>query len=75
MLKRFFPLSYPKKTVLGSAAAYFLIYFIGSFIKGAVVYLTELDLIGGIFGLAITVYVFIGLLLLCLDHLKLHKKP
>ena len=74
MLKKLFPLSYPKKSVLLSVIGYFLVYFIGSLIKGTIVYLTDFDLAGGIVGLTSTVYVFAGFLVLCFDHLKLQKK-
>ena len=74
MLKYIFPLSYPKKSVLKSAIGYFLVYFFSSLTKGTLVYFfgegTTLGTLGGAVSLASTVYIFIGLLLLCFDHLK-----
>lgn len=78
MMKYIFPLSYPKKSVWSSVIGYFLIYFLSSLAKGISVYFFEkgsnLALLGGIISLASTVYIFIGLLLLCFDHLKLGNK-
>lgn len=74
MFRKLFPFSYPKKGVLSSALAYFGIYILGSLLKGTIVYLTDYDMVGGIVAILTTVYVFIGLILLCFDHLKLHKK-
>lgn len=78
MLKYIFPLSYPKKSVWRSAVGYFLVYFISSLVKGTLVYFggegSSLGNIGGIIALAATVYIFIGLLLLCFDHLKIGRK-
>ncbi len=74
MFRKLFPFSYPKGNVLFSALAYFGIYILGSLVKGTIVYLTDYDMVGGIVAVLTTVYVFIGLILLCFDHLKLHKK-
>ncbi|MBO5199797.1 MAG: hypothetical protein J6B93_00800 [Clostridia bacterium] len=74
MFRKLFPFSYPKGGVLPAALAYFGIYILGSLLKGTIVYLTEYDMVGGIVAVLTTVYVFIGLILLCFDHLKLHKK-
>lgn len=78
MLKYIFPLSYPKKSVLKSAIGYFLVYFLSSLLKGTLVYFfgedTTLGNLGGYIALFATVYIFIGLLLLCFDHLKIGRK-
>lgn len=78
MFKYIFPLSYPKKSVLKSAIGYFLVYFFSSLTKGTLVYFfgegTTLGTLGGAVSLASTVYIFIGLLLLCFDHLKIGRK-
>ena len=78
MLKYIFPLSYPKKSVLRSVIGYFLVYFLSSLLKGTLVYFfgegTTLGILGGYISLASTVYIFIGLLLLCFDHLKIGRK-
>ena len=79
MLKYIFPLSYPKKSVLKSAIGYFLVYFLSSLTKGTLIYffkdtIPALAKLGGYISLLSTVYIFIGLLLLCFDHLKLGKK-
>lgn len=78
MLKYIFPLSYPKKSVWRSAIGYFVIYFLSSLLKGTLVYFfgegTPLGNLGGYISLGATVYIFIGLLLLCFDHLKIGKK-
>lgn len=78
MLKYIFPLSYPKKSVFLSAIGYFLVYFLSSLTKGTLVYFfgskSTLGLVGGYISLFSTVYIFIGLLLLCFDHLKIGRK-
>ena len=79
MLKYIFPLSYPKKSVLKSAIGYFLVYFLSSLLKGTLIYffketIPALAMLGGYISLFSTVYIFIGLLLLCFDHLKMGKK-
>ena len=78
MLKYIFPLSYPKKGVMKSAIGYFLVYFLSSLAKGTLVYFfgktSTLGIIGGYISLVSTVYIFIGLLLLCFDHLKIGRK-
>ena len=78
MLKYIFPLSYPKKSVFLSAIGYFLVYFLTSLLKGTLIYFyganTVPALIGGYVSLFATVYIFIGLLLLCFDHLKIGRK-
>ena len=78
MLKYIFPLSYPKKSVFLSAIGYFLVYFLTSLLKGTLIYFyganTLPALIGGYISLFATVYIFIGLLLLCFDHLKIGRK-
>lgn len=78
MLKYIFPLSYPKKSVVNSAIGYFLVYFLSSLAKGALVYFfgasSVLGTLGGYISLLSTVYIFIGLLLLCFDHLKIGRK-
>ncbi len=78
MLKYIFPLSYPQKSVWLSAVGYFLIYFISCLAKGTLIYFcgegSKGGNIGGIIALAATVYIFIGLLLLCFDHLKIGRK-
>ena len=79
MLKYIFPLSYPKKSVLKSAIGYFLIYFLSSLAKGTLIEFFEESIpslanLGGYISLLSTVYIFIGLLLLCFDHLKIGKK-
>ena len=78
MLKYIFPLSYPKKSVMKSAIGYFLVYFLSSLTKGTLVYFfgktSALGIIGGYISLVSTVYIFIGLLLLCFDHLKIGRK-
>ncbi len=73
MLKKLFPLSYCGLKVSVSAILYFVIYFGGSLIKGTVDYFTDFDLAAGIFGMAVTVYVFIGLLLLSFRYLGIKK--
>ena len=78
MLKYIFPLSYPKKSVVKSAVGYFLVYFLSSLTKGTLVYFfgekTPLGYLGGYISLFATVYIFMGLLLLCFDHLKIGRK-
>ena len=78
MLKYIFPLSYPKKRVWLSSVGYFMVYFVASFIKGAMIYFfgaeTKLGALGGTISLLATVYIFIGLLLLCFDHFKIGRK-
>ena len=77
MLKYIFPLSYPKKSVWLSALGYFLVYLLSSLTKGTLVYFfgdSTLGLVGGYVSLISTVYIFIGLLLLCFDHLKIGRK-
>ena len=78
MLKYIFPLSYPKKSVMRSAVGYFAVYILSSLAKGTLVYFfgaeSRLGNLGGIISLAATVYIFIGLLLLCFDHLKIGRK-
>ncbi len=78
MLKYIFPLSYPKKSVLKSAIGYFLVYFLSSLTKGTLIYFfgenSTLGIVGGYISLISTVYIFIGLLLLCFDHLKIGRK-
>lgn len=78
MLKYIFPLSYPKKSVFKSAIGYFLVYFLSSLTKGTLVYFfgegSALGNLGGYISLLSTVYIFIGLLLLCFDHLKIGRK-
>ncbi len=78
MLKYIFPLSYPKKSVWLSAVGYFILYFASSLFKGTMIYFfgegTTLGNFGGIVALASTVYIFIGLLLLCFDHLQIGRK-
>ena len=74
MLKYIFPLSYPKKSIIRALLGYVLVYIVGSLAQGTIIYLTEFDRLGGIVGTLTTVYVFIGLILLAFDHLKLHKK-
>ncbi len=77
-MRKLFPLSYPKKGVGVSFVGYLVIYLLASLIKGILVYFggegTPVGLAGGIFALVATVYIFIGLMLLCFDFLKLHKK-
>ena len=78
MLKYIFPLSYPKKSVLRSAIGYFLVYFLSSLLNGTLVYFfgktSTFGIVGGYISLLSTVYIFIGLLLLCFDHLKIGRK-
>ena len=78
MLKYIFPLSYPKKSVWTSVIGHFVLYIVISLAKGTLVYFvgegSTLATIGGGIALAGTVYIFIGLLLLCFDHLKIRKK-
>lgn len=78
MLKYIFPLSYPKKSALSSAIGYFLVYFLSSLLKGTLVYFfgktSTFGIVGGYISLLSTVYIFIGLLLLCFDHLKIGRK-
>ena len=78
MLKYVFPLSYPKKSVWTSAIGYFLLYIVISLVKGTLLYFggegSNMATLGGVVALAGTVYIFIGLLLLCFDHLKISKK-
>lgn len=78
MLKYIFPLSYPKKSVWRSAVGYFVLYFLSSLLKGTLIYFcgegSTAGNIGGTVALAATVYIFIGLLLLCFDHLKIGRK-
>lgn len=78
MLKYIFPLSYPKKRVFASAVGYFAVYFLASLLRGTLVYFfgedTPLGILGGYITLLSSVYVFIGLLLLCIDHLKIGRK-
>jgi hypothetical protein len=78
MLKYLFPLSYPKKSVWTAVIGYFVLYIAVSLAKGTLVYFggegSVLATWGGGIALAGTVYIFIGLLLLCFDHLKIRKK-
>lgn len=77
MLKYIFPLSYPKKSVWRSIVGYFLVYFLSSLAKGVLVYFgqgTPVATVGGYVSFLATVYIFLGLMLLCFDHLKLGKK-
>ncbi len=78
MLKYIFPLSYPKKSVWASVIGYFVLYIVISLAKGVLVYFggegSTMAVWGGGIALAGTVYIFIGLLLLCFDHLKIRKK-
>lgn len=74
MLKYIFPLSYPKKSVIHALIGYVVVYIVGSLVRGVIVYLTDFDSFGGTVGNLTTIYVFIGLILLAFDHLKLHKK-
>ena len=77
-MRKLFPLSYPKKGVVLPFVGYLIIYVVSSLIKGVLVYFggegSVLAFAGGIFALVVTVYIFIGLMLLCFDFLKLHKK-
>ncbi len=78
MLKYIFPLSYPKKSVWLSSVGYFVLYFLSSLFKGTMIYFfgegSKLGNLGGTIALLATVYIFIGLLLLCFDHLKIGRK-
>ena len=74
VLKILFPLSFPTGKIWKSILLYLAVYVVGSLMQGVIVYLTAFDRTGYLVGFFSQVYTFVGLFLLCLDHLNLINK-
>ena len=74
ILKVLFPLSFPKKKIWKSVFIYIGLYIFGGLFKGTLIYFWNLSFIGGVSHAIIAAYVFFGLFLLCLYHLRIIDK-
>lgn|GEM_PF-1357851 len=73
-IKLLFPLSFPKGKIFKSVLTYIGFYIFGGLFKGTLIYFWELNFIGGISHTLISAYVFFGLFVLCLYHLRIIDK-
>ncbi len=74
LIKILFPLSFPKNKIWKSVLSYIALYIFGGLFKGTLIYFWGLSFIGGVSHAVISAYVFFGLFVLCLYHLRIIDK-